>query len=150
MIQLRCASPFQTGTSRTSFRVSHNIAAVHLHKVWLDEKAGLSAAASSNHKDIFVSCILWLLRSAAHHQPFRLGQQYVVCKYRVNVGLYILGVAPTGRAIFHALTVFFCVLAFGVDNQPDKDSSDTTYQHIHRGKTRQGRRKSRSKAVPDA
>ena len=76
------------------FRVGHDIAAVHLHKVGLDEKAGLSATASSNYKDIFVSCILWLLRSAAHHQPFRLGQQYVVCKYRVNVGLYILGIAP--------------------------------------------------------
>ena len=75
-------------------RVGHNIAAVHLHKVGLYEKAGLAAAGTADNKNVFVSCILWLLRSAAHHQPFRLCQQYVVCKYRVNVGLYILGITP--------------------------------------------------------
>lgn len=64
MIQLRCASPFQTGTSRTSFRVSDYIAAVHLHKVRLNEKSCFAAAGAADYKHIFVSCILRVLRAA--------------------------------------------------------------------------------------
>ena len=77
-----------------TLRVGHNVGAVHLHEVWFNEKAGLAAAASSDNKDIFVSCILWLLRAAAHHQPFGLCQKHVVFKYRVNIGLDVLGVPP--------------------------------------------------------
>ena len=65
-----------------------------MYEVWFNEKAGLAAAASSDNKDIFVSCILWLLRAAAHHQPFGLCQKHVVFKYRVNIGLDVLGVSP--------------------------------------------------------
>jgi len=94
MIQLRCASPFQTGTSRTAFRVGNNIAAVHLHKVGLYEKAGLAAAGTADNKNVFVSCILRLLRAAAHHQPFGLRQQHVIFKNGVDIRLYILRTAP--------------------------------------------------------
>lgn len=41
MIQLRCASPFQTGTSRTPLWIGDYIGTVHLHKVWLQPEAGL-------------------------------------------------------------------------------------------------------------
>ena len=42
MIQLRCASPFQTGTSRTTFRIGDDVGTVHLHQIGLDEKARFS------------------------------------------------------------------------------------------------------------
>ena len=74
--------------------VCHNITAVHLHKVRLYEKTGLAAAGAADHKNVFIPRILWLLRAAAHHQPFRLCQQDVVFKYRVDIGLYVLGIAP--------------------------------------------------------
>ena len=92
-----------------------------MHKVRLYEKAGLAAAGTTDNKDIFVSCILRLLRAAAHHQPFRLGEQHVIFKNRVDIRLYILRAAPTCGTVFHAFPVFLRVLALEVDNQPDND-----------------------------
>ena len=75
-------------------RVGNNIAAVHLHKVGLYEKAGLAAAGTADNKNVFVSCILRLLRAAAHHQPFSLCQQHVIFKNGVDIRFYILRAAP--------------------------------------------------------
>lgn len=138
MIQLRCASPFQTGTSRTSFWVGYNITAVHLHKVRLNEKSCLAAAGAADYKNIFVSCILRVLRAAAHHQPFGLRQQHVIFKHGVDIRLYILGIAPTCRTVLHAFTVFLCVLAFHIHRKPDNDSPDNADKQIRRDKARQG------------
>ena len=121
MIQLRCASPFQTGTSRTAFRVCDNIAAVHLHKRRFDKKAGLAAAGTADYKNVLVAGIFRLLRAAVHGEPFRLREGDIVLKYRVCVRLYVLGCPPTGRAVFHAFPVLLRVLALDVDNQPDND-----------------------------
>ena len=73
-------------------------------------------------------CILRLLRAAVHGKPFRLCQQHVILKYRVGVGLYIFGSSPTGRAVFHTFAVFLRVLAFDIDNQPDKHRAENPYQ----------------------
>ena len=94
MIQLRCASPFQTGTSRTSFRVRDDIRGMELHEVGLYKEPSLAAARTADHQDIFIPGILWVLWAVRHHQPFRLGQQYIVFKYRVYVGFYILRRSP--------------------------------------------------------
>ena len=75
-------------------RVGNNIAAVHLHKVGLYEKAGLAAAGTADNKNVFVSCVLRLLRAAVHGKAFRLCQNDVVLKLRVYVGLNIFGVSP--------------------------------------------------------
>ena len=67
-----------------------------------------------------------------------LRQQHVIFKHGVDIWLYILGIAPTCRAVLHALTVFLCVLAFHIDRKPDNDSPDNADKQVHRGKTRQG------------
>ena len=68
-------------------------------------------------------------------------------KYRVGVGLYIFGVAPTGRTVFDTFSVFLCVLAFEVHHKPDKDSPHNTDKQIHRGKARKRVCKGSGKAV---
>ncbi len=57
-------------------------------------KVGLAAAGTADYKDIFVPCILRLLRSAVHGEPFRLCQGDIVLKYRVYVRLYVLRSPP--------------------------------------------------------
>lgn len=94
MIQLRCASPFQTGTSRTSFRISDNVGAVHLHQVGFHKKASLAGTGTADNKNVFISCILRLLWSARHHQPFRFCQYDIVLKDRIDIRLYILCISP--------------------------------------------------------
>ena len=78
---------------------------------------------------------------------FRLCEQHVILKYRVGVGLYIFGVAPTGRAVFDTFPVFLRILAFYIDNQPDKDSPYNTDKQIHRCKARKRVCKGSGKAV---
>lgn len=71
MIQLRCASPFQTGTSRTAFWISHNVGTVHLHEIRLYKKSGFAGTGTTDYKYVFISRILRLFWSARHHKPFR-------------------------------------------------------------------------------
>lgn len=68
MIQLRCASPFQTGTSRTPLGIGDHKAHIirHLHKLWFYIKSGLTASGTTYYDDILVSGILWFLWSAIH------------------------------------------------------------------------------------
>ena len=68
-------------------------------------------------------------------------------KYRVGVGLNIFGSPPTGRAVFDTFAVFLRVLAFYIDNQPDKDSPHNTDKQIHTGKARKRICKGSGKAV---
>jgi len=103
-----------------------------LHKVRLHKKPRLAAAGAADYKDIFIPCVLWLLRAATHHQPFGLGQNDVVFKHRVYIRLYILGVAPTCRTVFHAAPIFFRVLALEIDNQPDKHRPRYADKQVHR------------------
>ena len=85
---------FSLSTTNIALGVGNNVAAVHLHKVWLYEKPCLAAAGTADNKDVFVPCVFGLLRAAANHQPFGLRQNDVVLKYRVNIGFYILCAAP--------------------------------------------------------
>ena len=110
MIQLRCASPFQTGTSRTSLRVRHNIGAVHLHQVRFQPEAGLAGTGATDHQHIFVSGGLGALGAAVHGQALGFGQNHIVLAHRVDVGCNILTGSPTGRAILHTVTVLLLSL----------------------------------------
>jgi len=49
---------------------------------------------AADHHDVFISRIFRLLRAAVHGKAFGLRQNDVVLKIRVDVGLYIFGVAP--------------------------------------------------------
>ena len=46
----------------------------------------LYTSGAADHKDIFIPCVLRLLRAAVHRQPFRLRKQHIVLKNRVDVG----------------------------------------------------------------
>ena len=65
-----------------------------MEQIWFQPESRFTGAGATDDQHIFVAGILRVCWAVAHHQPFRLCQQYVVCKYRVNVGLYILGIAP--------------------------------------------------------
>ena len=128
MIQLRCASPFQTGTSRTPLGISNHKAHIirHLHKLWFHIKSGLAAARSPDHYDILVSGILWFLRSAVHGQTFCLCQQNIVLKDRINKRGYILFISPSGRTIFLPLAKLLSILSFEIYHCPHTDCSNSS------------------------
>ena len=77
-----------------SFRISDNIRRVHLHQVRLHKKVSFTGTGATNHKNIFISCILRLFRSARHHQSFCLCQKDIIFKHRVHIWLYVLGISP--------------------------------------------------------
>ena len=72
MIQLRCASPFQTGTSRTSLRISNHIRAMHLHNVRLYKKSGFSRTGTVNYQNVFIPGVFRILWSAGQR-----GKSYI-------------------------------------------------------------------------
>ena len=109
-----------------------------MHEVRLHKKPCLAGAGAADHKDIFIPCVLWLLRAAVHRQPFRLREQHIVLKNRVDVGLYIFGFAPTCRAVLHAFAVFLRVLAFDVDGKPDDYRARNPDQQVGGVNTRKG------------
>ena len=96
MIQLRCASPFQTGTSRTPLWISNHKAHIirHLHKLRFHIKSCLTTTGASDYYDILVSGILRFLRSAVHGQAFCLCQQNIILKDWINKRCYILFISP--------------------------------------------------------
>ena len=130
MIQLRCASPFQTGTSRTSLRVRHNIGAVHLHQVGFQPESGLTGTGAANHQYIFVSGSFGVLGAAVHGQALRFRQNHIVLKYRINVRCNILTSSPAGRTIFQTMSIFLGVLAFKIHRQPQTNTAAQPYQQV--------------------
>ena len=65
-----------------------------LHKIRLDEKARLAAAGAAYHQHVLVPRRFRVLGSAVHGQPLRLGENDVVGKGGVYIGLDVLCVAP--------------------------------------------------------
>ena len=57
---------------------------------------------------------LGVFGAVVHGEAFRLGQENVVIKHRVDVRGDIFGAAPTGTAVFYAFAVFLGVLALAV------------------------------------
>ena len=97
-----------------------------------------TAAAAADYNHIFIPRVLRLLRAAVHRQLLRLRQNDIVLKIRVDVGLYIFGVAPTCAAVFCALAVFLRVFPFDIDNQTDNHRADNADKQIQRVNARQG------------
>ena len=58
MIQLRCASPFQTGTSRTGFRIGDDHRTAALHDVRQGKASGFSCTGASHHENVKTSAVL--------------------------------------------------------------------------------------------
>ena len=65
-----------------------------MHEVWLNEKSRLAAAGAAHHQHVLVPRGFRVLGSAVHGQPLCLGENDVVGKGGVSVGLDVLRVAP--------------------------------------------------------
>ena len=65
-----------------------------LHQIGLNPKASFAAAGTADDQHIFVAGIRRIFRATRHHEPFRLGQDDVVLKHRVDIGLNILRRSP--------------------------------------------------------
>ena len=74
--------------------IGDNIGTVKLHEVGLDEKPCFAAAGAAYHQHVLVPRRFRVLGSAVHGQPLRLGENDVVGKGGVYIGLDVLCVAP--------------------------------------------------------
>ena len=113
------------------------------------KKTRLAATGAADDENIFVSRILWLLRSAGHGEAFCLGQRDVPIGNGVYVGRNIRCGAPADRAVFDTLAVLLRVLALDIYRQPDENRTenvDADIQHMKAGR-RAG--KGRLKALSD-
>ena len=104
----------------------------HLHKLRFHIKSSLSATRSSDYYDILVSGILWFLRSAVHGQTFRLCQQNIVLKDRINKRGYILFISPSGRTIFFSLAKFLSIFSLKIYHCPHTDCCDSSRSQTFR------------------
>ena len=108
-------------------------------------KGGLSDSMKRSAVQWGIGRVLYKMTKPLWVKIEQKGNSYVICdteRPKLNAAylelLDILGIAPTCRAVLHALTVFLCVLAFHIDRKPDNDSPDNADKQIHRVKTRQG------------
>ena len=106
MIQLRCASPFQTGTSRTSLWISNHIRAVHLHNVRLYKKSGFSRTGTANYQNVFIPGVFRILWSAWHSKTLCFCENNIIFKFRIRIWSYIFFCSPSGRTILHTQPIF--------------------------------------------
>ena len=113
-----------------SLRVSHDVAAVHLHQIRFEPEAGLTGTGAANHQYIFVSGSLGVLGAAVHGQALRFRQNHIVLKYRINVRCNILTGSPAGRTIFQTMSIFLGVLAFKIHRQPQTNTAAQPYQQV--------------------
>ena len=101
-----------------------------MHEVGLHEKSCLAAAGAADYQHVLIPGGLGVFGPVVHGEPFRLGQEDVVVKVGVDIGGYILGAAPSGRAVFLALAVFLGVLALAVHHQPQGGGTGDADQQV--------------------
>ena len=65
-----------------------------LHEVGLQPKSRFSAAGTADDKHVFVPRRLGVFRTVVHGKPLCLGQDDVVFKSRIDVGLDVRGCSP--------------------------------------------------------
>ena len=86
--------------NQSTFGVSYDIRTVHLHQGRFNEKASLARARPADADNVFVSCVFWVFRTAAHSQSFCLSKRDVLIKVRVDEWFDVTDITPTGRAVF--------------------------------------------------
>lgn len=89
--------PFQESADlrqQGSFRISADIGRMSLQQRRLTEEPRLAAAGTADHQHIFVPGGLGVFGPVVHGEAFRLGQEDVVVKHRVDVRGYIFRPAP--------------------------------------------------------
>ena len=65
-----------------------------LQEVRFQPKSRFARAGAADHQHVFVPGVFGVRWAVGHHQPFRFGQDDVVCKLGCHERLNILGGAP--------------------------------------------------------
>ena len=120
-----------------------------MHEVGLDEKPRLAAAGAAHHQHVFVARCLWVLGSAVHGQPLRLGENDVVGKGGVYIGLDVLSVAPSCAAVLDILPKLPRVLPLDVDGKPDEQGGGNAHAQVDGVKAGQRRLERGGEALHD-
>ena len=101
-----------------------------MHEIWLNEKPRLAAAGAAHHQHVFVPRRLGVFGTVGHHEPLGLGENDVVLKLRIDVRGDILGLAPTGRAVFQILAEFLGVFALDVHDKTDEQGGCNAHAQV--------------------
>ena len=123
----------------------------------LAEKPCFTAAAASDHKNVFVSpqsdrigaAYLGLFRSARHCDTLGLRDGDIVEKILVHKRGDIRRSAPSGAAVLHTVAVFLCVLALEMYDQADNDRARNADQEVKKVEAGRKGGKGTCKSVPD-
>ena len=65
-----------------------------LHEVGFQPKSRFAAAGTTDDEHVFVPCGLGVFGSVVHGEPLRLGQDDVVFKGRIDIGLDVRSRSP--------------------------------------------------------
>ena len=120
-----------------------------MHEIWLNEKPRLAAAGAAHHQHVFVPRRLGVFGTVGHHEPLSLGENDVVLKLRIDVRGDILGLAPTGRAVFQILAEFLGVFALDVHDKTDEQSGGNARAQVDGVEAGQRRLERGGKALHD-
>ena len=101
-----------------------------MHEIWLNEKPRLAAAGAAHHQYVLVPRRFRVLGSAVHGQPLRLGENDVVGKGGVSVGLDVLRVAPSCAAVLDIFPKLPRVLPLDVDGKPDEQGGGNAHAQV--------------------
>ena len=112
-------------------------------------RASFTRTASADNQHILVSCCFGVRRSIVHGQAFRLGEDDVIGKNRVNIGRNVCLSAPAGGAVFHVLPELLCVLALDVDRQTDSQGNQNAYAQVDGMEAGHGRFKRQHQPLHD-
>lgn len=97
MIQLRCASPFQTGTSRTPFWICNYQRAIPLEYIRQSVCPGFSCSATAHDKDVQVP---FMAVTVKPHAEILCKQDIVGIRLLLVLFTQLRGIPPFGRSVF--------------------------------------------------
>ena len=120
----------------TAFRIYAHIRGMSLKELRGQPEPGLSRAGRTDNTAVEISGVGRDFGPGVHSQKFRPGQYHVVFKLRVYEWGYVFGRSPTGRAVFHVLPEFLCVLHFVIDHQPEHQGPHKAHQQIEASEVR--------------
>ena len=112
--------------------VCDHIGRVALHEVGLDPEAGLTRTGAAHDEDILIARVFRVFGTVGHHKAFRLGENHIVLKDRIDEWCDILPCTPTGAAILLAVTILLGVLTFEIDRQTQHRTAGSTEEKIVR------------------
>ena len=89
-----------------------------LHQIGLQPKPRLTRAGTTDNQHVFVPCGTGIGGTVVHGQAFRLGENDVILKSRINVSGNVGGGSPPGRTVLLVVPEFLGILALDIHSQP--------------------------------